>query len=136
MADLFVGRLMSSRIWTISPDMPAKEAARTMIENDIGSVIVTGEDDSLEGIITATDFLRISADERSASETDVAEYMSTDLTTTTANADVREVADLMIEQGFHHVPVVDDAEGVIGMISTTDLTAYLSHIETPSPGPE
>jgi len=31
-----------------------------------------------------------------------------------------------------HLPVVDDEEGVIGMISATDLTAYLSAVEEPS----
>ena len=39
----------------------------------------------------------------------------------------------MIEGGFHHVPVVSDSDGVIGMITTSDLTAYLSHVQTPSP---
>ncbi len=133
MADLFVGRLMSSNIRTVTPDTPAQEAARKMIDNDIGSVIVTDGNDGLEGILTATDFVRLSADQESTSETEVAEYMSTDIITTTANADIREVADTMIEYGFHHVPVVDDTEGVIGMITTTDLTAYLSHLEAPSP---
>jgi len=39
----------------------------------------------------------------------------------------------MIERGFHHVPVVDDEEGVIGIITTTDITAYVSNVQTPSP---
>ncbi len=59
--------------------------------------------------------------------------MSTDVVTTTANDDIRTVADLMIDHGFHHVPVVDETEGVVGIVTTTDLTAYLSHVETPSP---
>jgi CBS domain-containing protein len=32
----------------------------------------------------------------------------------------------MIDNRFHHVPVVDDEEGVVGIITTTDLTAYVS----------
>lgn len=133
MADIFVGRVMSSPVRTVTPDTSAREAARTMIDHDIGSVIVVDENNGLEGILTATDFACLGADGQNAAETEVAEYMSTDITTTTANADIREVADAMIEHGFHHVPVVDETEGVIGMITTTDLTAYLSHVETPSP---
>lgn len=133
MADVFVGRLMSSPVRTVSAETPIQEAARKMSENGIGSVIVVGDGNELEGILTATDFVRLGADGRSAAETPVSEYMSTDIVTTAANDDLRDVADLMIDHGFHHVPVVDETEGVVGIVTTTDLTAYLSHIETPSP---
>ncbi|MFC7224654.1 MULTISPECIES: CBS domain-containing protein [Halalkalicoccus] len=133
MADVFVGRLMSSPVRTVSAETPIQEAARKMSENGIGSVIVVGDGNELEGILTATDFVRLGADGRSAAETPVSEYMSTDIVTTAANDDIRDVADLMIDHGFHHVPVVDETEGVVGIVTTTDLTAYLSHVEAPSP---
>lgn len=134
MADIFVGRLMSSPVRTVTPETPIREAAQKMIDNGIGSVVVVDEGNGLEGILTATDFVRLGAAGRSADETTVAEYMSTDVTTTTANARIRDAADTMVEHGFHHVPVVDETEGVVGIVTTTDLTAYLSHAETPSPG--
>lgn len=133
MADVFVGRLMSSPVRTVNAETPIQEAARKMSENGIGSVIVVGDGNALEGILTATDFVRLGAEGRSAAETPVSEYMSTDIVTTAANDDIRDVADLMIDHGFHHVPVVDETEGVVGIVTTTDLTAYLSHVETPSP---
>lgn len=133
MADVFVGRLMSSPVRTVSAETPIQEAARKMSENGVGSVIVVGDGNELEGILTATDFVRLGADGRSAAETPVSEYMSTDIVTTAANDDIRDVADLMIDHGFHHVPVVDETEGVVGIVTTTDLTAYLSHVEAPSP---
>lgn len=133
MADVFVGRLMSSPVRTVTAETPIQEAARKMSENGIGSVIVVGDGNELEGILTATDFVRLGADDRPAADTAVSEYMSTDVVTTAANDDIRDVADLMIDHGFHHVPVVDEIEGVVGIVTTTDLTAYLSHVETPSP---
>lgn len=133
MTDMFVGRLMSSPVRTVTPETPLNEAAAKLHENGIGSVVVVDEENALEGILTATDFVRLSAQGESAEETVVSEYMSTDVTTTTANTDLRDVADTMIEHGFHHVPVVDESEGVVGIVTTTDLTAYLSHVDTPSP---
>lgn len=133
MADIFVGRLMTSPVRTVTRETSIQDAARKMSENGIGSVIVVGDDNALEGILTATDFVRLGADGRPASETDVSEYMSSEVITTAANDDIRDVADLMIDHGFHHVPVVDETEGVVGIVTTTDLTAYLSHVETPSP---
>ncbi|WP_137286409.1 CBS domain-containing protein [Halorussus salinisoli] len=133
MEDIFVGRLMSSPVETVSPDTEVHVAAEKMLDEGIGSVIVTGEDGQLEGILTATDFVHIAAEQRWASDATVETYMTTDVTTTDANAEVRNIADLMIEEGFHHVPVVDETEGVVGIITTTDITAYMSHVQTPSP---
>jgi CBS domain-containing protein len=59
--------------------------------------------------------------------------MTTDLTTTTANDPVADVAETMMSRGVHHVPVVDDTEGVVGMITTKDFAAYLSEARAPSP---
>ncbi|MFC4448720.1 CBS domain-containing protein [Halorussus aquaticus] len=133
MEDIFVGRLMSSPVETVSPDTEVHVAAEKMIDERIGSVLVTDEDGQLAGILTATDFVHIAAEQRWAADATVETYMTTDVTTTTANAEIRDVADTMIEQGFHHMPVVDETEGVVGIITTTDITAYLSHVQTPSP---
>lgn len=133
MEDVFVGRLMSSPVRSVTADTPIQRAAAEMIDRDIGSVIVVDDDNRLEGILTATDFVRIAAEGHTTSEAPVSEVMTTDVVTTDANESIRSVADTMIEHGFHHVPVVDETEGVIGMITTTDLTAYLSHVQTPSP---
>ncbi|NEU58827.1 CBS domain-containing protein [Halorussus sp. MSC15.2] len=133
MEDIFVGRLMSSPVETVSPDTEVHVAAEKMIDERIGSVLVTDDEGQLAGILTATDFVHIAAEQRWAADATVETYMTTDVTTTTANAEIRDVADTMIEQGFHHMPVVDETEGVVGIITTTDITAYMSHVQTPSP---
>lgn len=124
---------MSSPVETVSPDKPAHVAAERMLDENIGSVIVVDDEGHLEGILTATDFVHVAAEQRWATDATVGTYMTTDVQTTTANEAVRDVSDTMIENGFHHMPVVDDEEGVVGIISTTDITAYMSHVKTPSP---
>ena len=124
---------MSSPVETVSPDTPAHVAAETMLDEDIGSVIVVDDEGHLEGILTATDFVHVAAEQRWAADATVGTYMTTNVRTTTANETIRDVSDAMIENGFHHMPVVDDDEGVVGIISTTDITAYVSHVQTPSP---
>jgi len=133
MDDIFVGRLMTADPVTVSPDTLVEDAAALMLDESIGSLIVTDDDNQIEGILTSTDFVEIVKDSKPKAKTTVERYMSTDVMTTTAQAPIEEVADLMLEEGIHHVPVVDDTEGVIGIISTTDLTAYVSTIQTPSP---
>ena len=131
MDDVFVGSLMSSPVHTVGADTSLRNAGRMMLDHGIGSVIVVADDDQLNGILTATDFIRIIAEGDPDPNATVGTSMSTNITTTTANESIQSVADLMVEYGFHHVPVVDEGQ-VIGVITTTDLTAYLSNREEPT----
>ncbi|WP_261372566.1 CBS domain-containing protein [Haloferax volcanii] len=81
---------------------------------------------ALEGILTTTDFVDIVAKSQPKAQTTVERYMTTDVITAGAQDSILSVAESMTEHGFHHMPVVDEEEGVIGMIATSDLAAYLS----------
>ncbi|QIB73077.1 CBS domain-containing protein [Halogeometricum borinquense] len=133
MEDIFVARLMSTTLHTVSVDTLVEDAAKLMMENGVGSVLVVDDDNQLLGILTTTDFVQIVAERQPKDQTPVSEYMTSDVVTTTAQVPIQDVADTMMQHGFHHVPVVDDDEGVIGIISTTDLASYLSTAEAPSP---
>lgn len=132
MDDVFVGSLMSSPVFTVTADTSLRHTGNLMLDNSIGSVIVVDDDDQLEGIVTATEFIRIVADGNPDPDATVGTTMTTELITTTANDPIQTAADLMIEHGFQHLPVIDDGE-VIGLLSSTDLTAYLSSLRDPSP---
>ena len=133
MDDIFVGRLMTADPVTVSPDTLVEEAAQRLLDNGIGSLIVTDGANRILGILTTTDFVDIVSESHPKAETTVERYMSTDVVSTTAQTPIDEVADLMLEHGIHHVPVVDETDGVLGIISTTDLTAYLSTAPVPEP---
>lgn len=122
---------MSSPVESVTPETPVQQAAMTLLDLDIGSVVVVDDDNDLAGILTTTDFVQVAADRADADDATVADYMTTDVVTVTANESIRSVAKTMDDNGFHHVPVVDDETGVIGMLTTADLTAYLSHLESP-----
>lgn len=132
MDDVFVGSLMSSPVHSVSEDTTLQDSGEIMREHDIGSVIVVGEHDQLKGILTATDFIHVVAEGDPDPTATVATSMSTNVITTTASESIQTVADMMIDHGFDHIPVVD-GEAVIGVITTTDLTAYLSTTQDPSP---
>lgn len=133
MQDIFVARVMTTDLHTVSPDTLVEEAAWDMLDEDVGSLLVVDEDGDLAGILTTTDFVRIVAQSEPKAQTPVSEYMTTDVVTATAQETIADAADTMIEGGFHHLPVVDDTEGLIGLVSTTDLAGYVSHVERPSP---
>jgi CBS domain-containing protein len=133
MDDIFVARLMNSDLQTVGPDTLVEDAARQMQEQGIGSLVVVDDEGRLVGILTTTDFVDIVARSKPKAQTTVERYMTTDVITTGAQTSIQAAADVMLDHGFHHLPVVDEEGGVIGMISTTDLAAYLSTVQTPSP---
>lgn len=133
MDDIFVAQLMSTDLQTVSPDTLVEEAADLMLAEDIGSVMVVDDAGGLEGIVTTTDFVAIVANQKPKDQTPVSTYMTGDVVTAAAGDSIREAADRMITYGIHHLPVVDDDGSVIGIVTTTDLAAYLSNVQTPSP---
>lgn len=132
MDDIFVARVMSADVKTVSPETLVEDAAQVMLEHGIGSVVAVDEDGHLEGILTTTDFVQIVAERKPKDRTPVSAYMTTEIVTASPQDTIQDVADAMLEHGFHHMPVLSDEDEVLGMITTTDLTGYLSHTKTPS----
>jgi CBS domain-containing protein len=146
MDDVVVNQLMATPVATVSEDDSIDDAAAQMLEGYVGSLVVVSErpsssgnrtesDDEkteLVGILTATDCVGIVAEGAGVAETPVREFMTSDPITTTPDESIRAVADRMLEHGVHHVPVVEDGE-TVGVITTTDLTAFLSTTRPPSP---
>jgi CBS domain-containing protein len=56
---LTVGRLMTRKVHTITPDAPVVYAAELMTEQKIAGLPVVDPDDSVVGIITESDLLRM-----------------------------------------------------------------------------
>lgn len=133
MEDVFVARLMTSDLITADPDTFVEDAAHTLLDNQIGSIVVSDTEGELQGILTNTDFIRIVAESKPKAKTTVERYMTTDVITVNAQDHIQVAADKMIEENISHLPVTDDDGIVIGIITKTDLTAYLSDGEEPTP---
>jgi len=132
MDDIFVARLMTTDVVTCRPTTLVEDAAQQLLEKDIGSLVVVDEDGHLAGILTTTDFVEIVSKSEPKADTTVERYMSTNVSTATAQESIQDAADRMLDLSVHHMPVVDEDEGVIGMLSTSDLAGYLSQGEAVS----
>jgi len=56
--DVFVARLMTSDIHTVTPDTLVEDAAAVLLDNDISSALVVDDDGALVGILTTTGLRR------------------------------------------------------------------------------
>ena len=101
------------------------DAVKTMVEANVGSLLVT-EGGDITGIVTERDYLRRAALEgRPDRETPVSEIMSSPVICVTSDTDIEECMALMTDRRIRHVPVVDSGV-LVGMISIGDLVKFQS----------
>jgi CBS domain-containing protein len=104
------------------------EAVAQMVENNVGSLLVT-EDGEVTGIVTERDYLRRVTLEGRTEESPVREIMSAPLVVATADTSIDECMALMTDRRIRHVPVVDSGD-VVGLVSIGDLVKFKSKLQT------
>ncbi|WP_435073148.1 CBS domain-containing protein [Halorubrum sp. HHNYT27] len=119
-----VERLMSTELVTIAPDASAADAAKRMLETGVSSILVV-DDGRLAGLITATDFVSLVRKNEPNDETPASAFMTTEVVTIAPDDSIEEFAE-PANRGYTHLPVVNEDGQLVGMVSTTDLTAYVS----------
>jgi len=117
-------QLMTPDIVTVTSDTTIDEAVDTITENDIASLIVVDEDDHLSGVITNNDFVDFLADGEYGSDVTIDQFMTDEVITINADDSIQTAAARMITNSISHLPVVDGDGKTLGMLSTTDITAY------------
>jgi len=120
---------------TISKDKTVVHARKVMLEHGFRRLVVTDEDNNIEGIITEKDigdglrqFRRaldkfLHADVRAVRIEDV---MKRNPKTITKDEMVSKAVDLMLENKISGLPVVDNELKVMGIITKTDLARAIA----------
>ena len=128
--------LMTTDVFTISPDASLKEAARRMMGARVSGLPVTNDDGELVGIISEADFVNTEADRRKeksarllrffdkdevpSEEQLVADVMTEKVITLDPETDHPVAARLMKTAGVKRIPVVEDGR-LVGLVSSTDV---------------
>jgi CBS domain-containing protein len=109
-----------SGVVTVEPDRTVHQAMRVLVENGIGSVIVT-QDGKIVGILTERDVLRLGArDPASLATTRVADAMTENLVVGVAEDLVDYAAGVMTANRIRHLPIVE-GERLAGVVSIGDV---------------
>lgn len=102
------------------PEVSIAEAARVMTEAGVSSLLVM-EGEQLLGIVTDRDLRRRVLAVGVPADRPVREVMTPDPVTVTSDALALEVLLEMTARNIHHLPVLDPAGQVRGLVTTTDL---------------
>jgi citrate synthase len=114
-----VADIMSRPVVTVSPDDKMAEAAATMREHRVGSVVAV-EQLRPVGILTERDLVRFTASGGDAGTALMSEWMTAAPDSVGPDVDVAAAFASLSEHGYRHIPVVDDDE-LVGIVSMRDL---------------
>jgi CBS domain-containing protein len=114
--ELCAGDVMSRTFVSAAPEDTLGELAERLAAADVGSALVV-EYGRLIGILTSRDIVRAVAGRVHPSEARVREWMSEAPVTAAPDLPVDEAARLMLNSGFHHLPVAENERpvGVVGL---------------------
>ncbi|AWI27476.1 CBS domain-containing protein [Streptomyces sp. ICN441] len=133
-----VAELMTRQVVRARRDLPFKEIVKLLAENDVTAVPVVDEQDRPMGVVSEADLLRKSADqedpsgrmpiprpeawERAKAEgVRAEELMSAPAVCARPEWNVVEAARLMEVHGVKRLPVVDETDTLLGIVSRSDL---------------
>lgn len=110
----------SDAVFTVKPGSLVRDAAQILAEKHIGTVIVSADGSTADGILSERDIVRELATRGAAclSET-VDSYMTTKLQTCALGDSADSVLGRMTEGRFRHMPVVEDGK-MVGIITIGD----------------
>ena len=119
----------SDAVMTISPSASVAEAAAILAARRIGSLVVSGDGQRAEGILSERDIVREVGQRGTLCLTDkVGAIMTRDIVTCTRDHDAEQVLRQMTDGRFRHLPVVEGGR-LIGLISIGDVVkARLSEL--------
>jgi CBS domain-containing protein len=114
--------LMTSDVLTADPSDTIGETAQKMVELGVSSAVVS-DYGRLIGILTERDLTRAVAGRTHSSEARVREWMTIDPVTLGPDASPAEAAQIMLDNGFRHIPIVED-ERTVGIVSIRDVARW------------
>ncbi len=126
-----VSQIMTTDLITLTPKDSLYDAERLFKQHNLRHLPVV-EGDKLVGVLSYSDLLKISfADVNESDEIDsvvydmfsVPQIMAKALVTVEPDTSIRDVVELLTNQSFHSVPVVENGN-LKGIITTTDLLRY------------
>lgn len=121
--------LMTTEVIAVSRDTGLREAARLMFRNRVSGLPITEQDGTLIGIITEADFLRLEVERQEGARDQVVtvgEVMSIGVVTIRPEMEIYEAAKIMAVQEVKRLPVVDDDNRLLGVISRADIVSIFT----------
>ncbi len=121
-----LGHVMRSPVTTISSNDTLRAAAETMVEQNIGAVVVV-EVKSPVGIITERDIMKLVIKGNDVLNESVKQFMSKPLVTATSTLPVQQAFELMLRHKVRRLPIVDGNQ-LEGIVTEKDIMRWVLRV--------
>lgn len=120
-----------SAVVTIAVTDTVGELVTALAEHKIGAAVVAGSGRAVDGIVSERDVARgLAAHGVHLLDLPIAMIMTTDVATCTPSSDIADVARVMTDGRFRHLPVLDGGR-LAGIVSIGDVVkARIDELET------
>jgi CBS-domain-containing membrane protein len=142
-----VSDVMTPHVFTVQPSTQFKSIVRILRTNRIGAVPVVDASDRVVGVVSETDLLPkeepVSARSHHLLESKAnrelrrkalgliaADLMTTPAITVSPETSLRDAARTLVEHRISHLPVVDAAEQLVGIVGRSDLLSLFTREDT------
>ncbi len=115
---------MSKDIVSVETERSIRSAVKTMVKNDLGSVVIT-ENGKAAGIVTERDIMKSIGYGKVNLDTEVGRIMSKPLISISSDAMLGEAADMMIKRKVRRLLVKEDSK-YVGIITQRDLQRLMT----------
>lgn len=110
----------------VTADTPIGDAVAQMKDCRIGSLVVVDAQDKLIGIFSERDVLtKIILTDLDLKSTPISEVMTANPKSEKSTTSIAFALHTMVAGGFRHLPIIDDENYPIGMISIKDIAGFI-----------
>ncbi|MER6103343.1 CBS domain-containing protein [Streptomyces sp. NPDC001832] len=141
MRHIKVGDLMTDEVVSVVPVTSFKEVAKLLAQYDISGLPVLDDEDRVVGVVSESDLLSRQAAghpvpgdapdtaTRDMAELTAAEIMSVPAVTVRAEETAPDAARLMTRRGVERLPVVDDEDRLVGILTRRERDPHGMSVE-------
>ena len=111
--------IMSKHVVTANPEESVGVAAKRMLEEDVGCLVVT-DNGVIKGIVTDRDLLVCAAGGHNSQRCSIFNHMNSPVLTASPETPFRKLAQLMSDRKIKRVPITIGRE-LVGIVSFSDI---------------
>lgn len=108
---------------TISPEAGVRELLDLLAEHNIGALVVSGDGESVDGIVSERDVVRTLHADGTVLNNTVGSIMTEEVFTCEPSAALDELMHVMTQRRIRHVPIVSDGK-LVGIVSIGDIVKH------------
>ena len=123
--------ISGKRVETISPSASVHDLVNALNTHHVGALVVSADGKRIEGIVSERDVVRAMPGKLDQLiDMHVRDLMTVEVATCTAESTVAELMKTMTEMRIRHIPVVNELNQLISIVSIGDVVkAHISELD-------